>query len=208
MRVTKVEVQAKHKDRVNVYVDEEFFAGIDMDTCVKLGIKPGIEIDEEHMHSVIVESEKQKALAKAAKYLGKALKSTKQIKDYLRGKGYNTDTINYVIEKLTEYNYLNDEAYVQAYIKDKGSVQGVHKLKYGLSQKGISPKLIDEAFEDYKSNTDDIKRLALKKLGAKPKTYDNLSKVMVFLSNKGYEYDEIKHVVNELREDDGDESWY
>ena len=207
MKVTKVEVQAKHKDRVNVYVDDEFFAGIDMDTCVKYGIKPGLLIEEEYMRSVIAESERQKALAKAAKYLGKALKSTKQIKDYLHGKGYDNETINYVVEKLTEYDYLNDEKYVQAYIKDKGSVQGIHKLKYGLSQKGISAKLIEQAFEDYKSNTDDIKRLALKKLGTKPKTYDNLSKVMAFLSNKGYEYDDIKHVINELRENDNDESW-
>ena len=206
MKITKVEVQTKDKTRVNVYADDVFFAGIDMDTCVKNGIKAGKEFNEEELSRVIFESECQRAMGKAAKYMTKALKTTKQIKDYLKTKGYDGNVIDYCIAKLGEYNYLDDEVYVKAYIKDKGSTCGVHKLRAGLTKKGISSKLLDEIFESYESNLDDIRKLALKKLANKPKTYENLSKTFAFLSNLGFEYDDIKRVINELREND-DESW-
>ena len=206
-KITKVEVQAKRKNRVNVYVDDEFFAGVDMDTCVKHGLKAGIEIDASALSEIVLESEKQNALGKAAKYMSRALKTTKQIKDYLSGKGYGQDVIDYCVQKLKEYKYLDDEAYVQAYIKDNAYKSGAYKLKQTLLGRGISKKILDEAFESYKSDEQDIKKLAQKKLGNRPKTYDNLNKVMAYLSGRGFEYDDIKKVINELREGEDDESW-
>ena len=46
VKISKVEVQAKNKSRVNVYVDGEFYTGLDLDTCVKYGLKANYEIEQ------------------------------------------------------------------------------------------------------------------------------------------------------------------
>lgn len=38
-KITKIEVQKKNKERFNLYLDEEFEMGIDMDTYVHFNLK-------------------------------------------------------------------------------------------------------------------------------------------------------------------------
>ncbi len=206
LTITKVEVQKKHNDRVNIYVDDEFYSGLNLDVCVKEGLKAGVELTEEKLNQIILDSDKVVALNKTVKYMQSALKTTKQIRDYLRKKEYSKIVVDYVIDKLNEYKYLDDEAYAQAYINTYGAKQGKLKLKASLLNKGVSAKIADELLETYESNIDDIMKLAIKKLGNKPKTYENLTKTMNFLASRGYEYDDIKKVINQLKENN-DESW-
>ena len=150
VKISKVEVQAKNKSRVNVYVDGEFYTGLDLDTCVKYGLKANYEIEQERLDDIVKESERQSALSKSVKYMSRALKTTKQIKDYLKGKGYDSQTIEYCILKLNEYNYLNDANYVRAFVKDNYKRAGINKIRHMLEAKGVSKKILDEELESYK----------------------------------------------------------
>lgn len=204
--ITKVEVQKRLTDRVNVYVDGEFYSGMSMDVCVKYGIKQGVQMPMEKLEEILLDSEKNIALNKTAKYMQSAMKTTKQIREYLKKKDYGKPVIDYVISKLEEYRYLDDTAYAKAYLDSYGKKIGKLKIRANLKTKGISENIINELLDDYQSNEDDILLLALKKLGKKEPTYENLSKIMVFLASRGYDYDEIKHTLNRIKEQDH-ESW-
>ena len=72
--ITKIEVQARNKNKVNIYLDEEFYMGASMETVYKLGLKKGNEVDEKKLQELLAAEEKHKALTKAMDYVSKFLK--------------------------------------------------------------------------------------------------------------------------------------
>lgn len=199
MEITKLEIQKNNKDRVNLYLDEKYYSGISLELVVREHLKVGLDIDEEYLRNLILEDEKGKALAKAIKYIGTNLKTAKQLRDYLRKKDYNPNTINYVMDKLIEYNYLDDENYARAYVLTYSTKYGKLKLKSQLKSKGVSDEIIDKYLDT--ANIDSIEKVALKYMKNKEFTYENCQKLSRFLYSRGYEFDEINSLVNRLKEE-------
>ena len=199
MEITKIEIQKSNDERANLYLDEKFFSGISLELVVKEHLKVGMEIDENKLSELILEDEKGKALAKAVKYIGSNLKTEKQLRDYLKKKEYNPATIDYVIDKLKEYDYLNDENFAKAYILTYSKKYGKLKLKSQLKMKGIKDSVIENLLEDVQSDSIDL--VAKKYMKNKELTYENLQKLMRFLYSRGYEFDDINSCVNRLKGD-------
>ncbi len=199
MEITKLEIQKNNKDRVNLYLDEKYYSGISLELVVREHLKVGLDIDEEYLRNLILEDEKGKALAKAIKYIGTNLKTAKQLRDYLRKKDYNPNTINYVMDKLIEYNYLDDENYARAYVLTYSTKYGKLKLKSQLKSKGVSDEIIDKYLDT--ANIDSIEKVALKYMKNREFTYENCQKLSRFLYSRGYEFDEINSLVNRLKEE-------
>lgn len=199
MEITKIEIQKNNDERANLYLDERFFSGISLELVVKEHLKVGMEIDESKLSELILEDEKGKALAKSVKYIGSNLKTEKQLRDYLKKKDYNPTTIDYVIDKLKEYDYLNDENFAKAYILTYSKKYGKLKLKSQLKMKGIKDSIIDSLLEDVQSDSIDL--VAKKYMKNKEFTYENLQKLMRFLYSRGYEFDDINSCVNRLKGD-------
>ena len=199
MEITKIEIQKSNDERANLYLDEKFFSGISLELVVKEHLKVGMEIDENKLSELILEDEKGKALAKAVKYIGSNLKTEKQLRDYLKKKEYNFATIDYVMDKLKEYDYLNDENFAKAYILTYSKKYGKLKLKSQLKIKGIKDSVIENLLEDVQSDSIDL--VAKKYMKNKELTYENLQKLMRFLYSRGYEFDDINSCVNRLKGD-------
>ena len=199
MEITKIEIQKSNDERANLYLDEKFFSGISLELVVKEHLKVGMEIDENKLTELILEDEKGKALAKAVKYIGSNLKTEKQLRDYLKKKEYNFATIDYVMDKLKEYDYLNDENFAKAYILTYSKKYGKLKLKSQLKMKGIEDSVIENLLEDVQSDSIDL--VAKKYMKNKELTYENLQKLMRFLYSRGYEFYDINSCVNRLKGD-------
>ena len=197
MEITKIEIQKSNDERANLYLDEKFFSGISLELVVKEHLKVGMEIDENKLSELILEDEKGKALAKAVKYIGSNLKTEKQLRDYLKKKEYNSVTIDYVMDKLKEYDYLNDENFAKAYILTYSKKYGKLKLKSQLKIKGIKDSVIENLLEDVQSDSIDL--VAKKYMKNKELNYENLQKLMRFLYSRGYEFDDINSCVNRLK---------
>ncbi len=198
MEITKIEIQKNNKDRANIYLDEKFYSGISLELVVKEHLKVGMTLDEEHLQTLIVEDEKSKALAKAVKYMGTNLKTAKQLRDYLGKKDYNPNTIEFVLAKMYEYNYIDDENYAKSYILTYSNKYGKLKLKLQLKQKGVSEEIIDNLLEDFDCNS--IDSVAQKYLKNKDLSYENCQKLSRFLYSRGYEFDDINSCINRLKE--------
>lgn len=199
MEITKLEIQKNNSERVNLYLDEKFFSGISLELTVREHLKVGQEIDEEHLNNLILEDEKGKALAKAVKYIGSNLKTTKQVKDYLKKKDYNCHTIAYVLDKLAEYKYLDDENYARAYILTYSNKYGRLKLKSQLQLKGVSEDIIDKYLDNVDSSS--IENVAKKYMKNKEINYENCQKLSRFLYSRGYDFSDINSLVNRLKEE-------
>jgi len=199
--ITKIEVQQKDKTRANLYLDEEFFAGIAVELCVKFGLKKGMEIDEQFLKDIIFEDEKSKAMNKAVGYISSTLKTSKQIREYLKKKEYSQQTIDYVIDKMKEYKYLDDEAYAKAFINTYSSKYGKMKIISALKSKGVSEMTIDNVFAENTLPESNLPKVAEKYLKNKEITREVLNKLSRFLYSRGYEFDEINSYINNLKND-------
>ena len=197
-KITRLEVQARHKDRVNLYINDVFVTGLTLDTAVKNGLKIGKDVDEKFVVDMIFDSEKQSAFNKTANYMKSSIKTVKQIKEYLNKKGYDEAVINAVVEKLKEYKYLDDSQYVTAFVNTNKSKYGVRKLREKLKQRGVADANLS-VLDDYEEDVDALKKVAEKYMSHKEKTPENYNKLYRFLAMRGYNFDDINACVNEIK---------
>ena len=202
--ITKIEVQKRNKDRVNIYLDNEYAFSISMELVYKESLKPKMEIDVERLKDIADKEGYLKCKNTALRIIERSFKTEKEMRDKLKEKEYTDNQIEKTIEFLREYNFINDESYVKAYINDKLASRGRQKIKYDLIKKGVGRNLIDEKLSCIDS--DDEKNtafnLAKKKYNSIKKsesdTYKLSGKLYRFLMSKGYNYELVKDVVKEV----------
>jgi regulatory protein len=121
--------------------------------------------------------------------------------DKCRSYGLSESDSNEILVELIQSNFLNEERFVEAYVKGKFKIKswGKQKISQGLKLAGINQKLIvlsiqEIKFEDYIKT---IQRLAEKKLKTLKEGTDFEKKIKVqrYLLSKGYKYDEISEAL-------------
>lgn len=203
-RITSIEVQKNNKDRISVYLDNKFAFGLDIAIYLKYNLKKDMELEENFIESILKAEEASKALNYAIQLLSRKDRTKKEIADKLLDKGYDIVIINNVLDKLLEYNYINDEIYCEKYIKDKinFSKYGKNKIKANLYAKGVDKNIISQKIIEIDNNLEYDRALALahKKLPSLQK-YDKLkvrAKLGNHLISKGFDFDVVNKVIREI----------
>ena len=147
--ITGITPQIRDKERCNIEVDGRFFCGMKLETVVKHRLKVGVAVSEEELSRLQLESEKLTALDKALTYITASMKTERDIRTYLRKKGYLEDVSDYVVEKMRSYGYLDDDAYARAYIDHAGKKKGSRLIQMELRQKGVPDEAIEEALQGF-----------------------------------------------------------
>ncbi|MCQ2400078.1 MAG: recombination regulator RecX, partial [Clostridia bacterium] len=93
--ITEISPQKKDKKRVNIYLDGEYYCGLSLETVYAYSLKKGKDLSPEELAEIQLKSEKSEALDKAMGYVSRAMKTKKQVKDYLAGKGYTAEVTAY-----------------------------------------------------------------------------------------------------------------
>ena len=195
-KITDMQIQKKNKTRANVYVDGEFAFALEMLTVMKLGLKIGQEVPEGKLTEAIFDSEKSVAFEKAMDYLGRGMKTAKQMRDYLEKKGYDSAVVEHVVSKLKEYRYVDDDAYAKLYVERNAATKGDRRLKQELIQKGIAVSRAEQyAVTDDEQALTNAERLAEKYLKNKPTTIKTLQNLQRYLLSRGYGFDTVNTVV-------------
>ena len=118
-------------------------------------------------------------------------------------KGYSEQVVYYCIDKLKEYNYINDEEYSRRYIESVSKNQGKKLVEYKLMMKGVKKQDIECAYDevdvDQKQNA---KEVAKKHLKNKELTKENIAKTYRYLIGRGFSYEEASFALAEFKESD------
>ncbi len=204
-KITDMQIQKSNKARANLYLDGEFAFGVEMVTVMKLGLKIGQDVSEEKLQEAIFDSEKSVAFEKAMDYLSRSMKTTKQITDYLYKKGYTPQVVRYVVEKLTEYRYIDDTAYAKLYVQQNLRNKGSRRLQQELLQKGVSREQA-ETFSQIPQDVSQENAMALAQKYMKNKCVDNktLQNLQRYLLSRGYDFDTVNFVVRNYKSDEFD----
>ncbi|MBR2975123.1 MAG: RecX family transcriptional regulator [Clostridia bacterium] len=199
-KVTKLEVQKSNKGRVNVYVDDEFYCGMEAVTALAVGLKEGREVTTLQLQSAIFDSEVSVAFGKAVDYISRYMKTSRQLSQYLLRKGFSQEVCQTVVAKLLDYGYVDDARYAQLYTEQNNKSKGARRIKQELLAKGV-----DKANAELYSQVDgeqalqSATNLAQKYMKGKSCDTPTLVKLQRYLAYRGFDFDVINSVVGNYR---------
>ena len=200
-KITDLKPQIKNPTRYNCYLDNVFYCGLELETIMKHRLKVGMDVDEEYLESIQLESERLKALDKALNFISRSKKTKKQVEDYLSQKGYAAKTIDEVISSMQGYGFVDDGDYALDYAKSLSSKKGKKLIALELRQKGVSERDMQEALENIGDQTESASEIAKKYMRHKPADRQNVMKCYKYLLSKGFDYDTAKSAVDKLSGD-------
>lgn len=104
------------------------------------------ELDNHQYQKILTESAIQSFYNDCIKYITIRIRSTKEISDYLKRKNVSPEDIEYIIEKLTQEKFLDDNYFCQCFIKDKlkFTTMGEYKIIYELKKHNIPNNIIED----------------------------------------------------------------
>ncbi len=87
----------------------------------------------------------------ALKSINSRFKSEDEVRKMLKNKEYNSEIIEFVIDKLVKQGYLNDQLFAKLYINNQivTTSRGPLRIKKDLLDKGVSNSIIDEELSEF-----------------------------------------------------------
>lgn len=159
------------------------------------------------------ERARQKTFDRAVNLLAFKPRSIAELRERLMEKEWtNAEIVESVLDKLKEYNYLNDEQYARSFAASKIRQKPIGKrvLQQKLAQKKLDKETVASTLENVFEETPESeiieraieKRLRLK---GKPETREDSKKFYDYLLRQGFSYDVVSQKMRELNSRSMDE---
>ncbi|MDQ4078853.1 MAG: RecX family transcriptional regulator [Chloroflexota bacterium] len=207
--ITRLVMQKRNRERVNVYLDGEFAFGLALQEAVHLQV--GQSLTDEQVAELQQADSYQKAYTRALDYLSRRPRSRGELERYLMKKEVAEHHSHQILARLTELGLLDDFAFATYWIENREAFRprGERAIRYELRQKGVDETIIDQVLAQ--SELDEVEsayRVALKKMSrlqAIDDPWQFKQKLAGYLGRRGFNWDVIQQVSERLwqeREDD------
>ncbi len=201
--ITKLEIQKRNEDRVNIYVDEKYFVAVFKELIYSFNLKKGDTIDEESLKEMLDKEMFIKAKNKALNVLTRADKSEKNMRDKL-SEDYDEHIVDQVIQFLEGYRLIDDNSLAHKLTNKNVHLNkwGKNKIKQNLYTKGIKREDINDAISEIDEDVEFENAMYLaKKKYEQVKKLDKMKayqKLYQHLTYKGFDYNTVKRVISKL----------
>lgn len=197
--------QQRNKNRVNVYLDDKFGFGIDLDNFVLLHLKVDQELTEEEIAEVVKKAEFQKTYDKLLRFAMVRPRSKKEVTDYFRRKKVHESMHEKLLEKLKHLELLDDAKFAKWWIDQRANFKPKPKriLIQELRIKGIGKEIIDEILGEEIVDEEKMARELLEKKAYKWRNLparESRQKISQYLAGKGFSWDIIEKVTRKMVE--------
>ena len=199
--ITDIAPQVKDKERCNIYIDGRFYCGLKLETALRHRLKVGDQIELSELDAIQLENERSQALDKAMTHLTHSMKTEKEIRDFLKKKGYVEAVADYAVQKLKEYGFLDDDEYCRQYVSAAGKNKGARLIAYELRRRGAAEESIERALSEFSGEEDAAAAVLKKYMRGREFSKENLSKAFRHLMSTGFDYDTAKDAPASLGQD-------
>lgn len=202
MKITSLEPQKKHKERLNLYLDGSFHCGLDIGTAARLGLYEGKEVTSYEVEGIDVGDEYQKCMNSALNLASRRMQSEREYWQKL-GRKYDKVIIGRCLDRLRTLGYANDTAFAEMWVRERSTSRGARMLQTELIQKGIEKDIIDSVLQSLSSEVIEDGALAQARRKYKPSATkeENYTKVMGLLTRRGFSYSVAKETLETLIEE-------
>lgn len=192
--------QQRNKNRVNVYLDDEFGFGIDLDNFVLLHLKVDQELTDREVADIVKKSEFQKTLDKLLRFATLRPRSEKEIYNYFKRKKIHESIHKDLFKRLNKLELIDDKEFAKWWLEQRKNFKPKSRkvLLQELRMKGIKKEIIDEVLGSEEIDEEKIARDILEKKSYKwekmnPK--DRRQKMSQYLLGKGFSWEIIGKVL-------------
>lgn len=197
MIVTKVE--AVTKTRFKVELDGTFAFVLYKGELSCFHIRVDEELPEETYIQIKRDVVLKRAKLRALHLLTDMARTESGLREKLKQGMYPEDVIEDALVYVRSFGYLDDYRYAQNFIESKRSSKSKKEIYALLCGKGVSPDLIDQAFESMdteNSEEEAICRIIRKRrIDPSKATREELHKLYGYLARKGFQYEDIRHAI-------------
>lgn len=195
-----VKIIKKLKYQIEILYNDEFYK-IEREVAYKYNIKEGTSFSIEEFSKILLDNDYY-YFDRFSKNKLKKMLTEHELRELLIKEGANQSLINQLIETYKDFKYLDDLNYIKTYIELRSSREGPKLIKTKLIRKGLDSSSIDDLLTnlDEEENIYNLSQTIIK-------TSKNLNKqqikqkVIRSLLTKGYNYNLVNEVVNELLTD-------
>lgn len=202
--ITKLEIQKKRKDRVNIFLEGQYAYSCHVDLIFEFKLDKGIYMSSEASKSLIEADDLKMAYLYGLKIALTRAISVNGCRKKLQTYEFSPSSIDYAIEQLLSNEYLDDEKYALHYFEVKKNLYGRHRIVQELTRQGVEKAIIQQvvhSLADDDQEYEEALRVGLKKLESLGKDLDHkaYSKIYGLLGRKGYSSSVIRRVMDVLR---------
>ena len=197
--LTSIKQQVKRADRYSVYVDGKYVCSFSEGELLKLGLHSGQELTGGELENLKDDSTRDKAYMRAIDLVSRRPRSEWEMRDYLRRKDYSQEIIDELLNRLSNNGLIDDEDFARRWVENRRLLKSVsrRRLRQELKQKRISDDIIDQVLESDETDEREVLRELIEKKRKQAKYQDDL-KLMQFLSRQGFNYDDIRQVMENI----------
>jgi regulatory protein len=212
-KITGLHPQIKNPNRYNLFVDDIFYCGVDADTLLNFHLKEGKEVAPADLENIFQSSEVAKLYARALDYLARRPRSVGEMRKYLNEKiikykknsagSESAQVVQSIVDRLTENKYLNDDEFIRWWIEQRTlrrKPTGLRSVQAELSAKNISFEAVNRIWQEMEIDQSTLAAQHFEVVRQKYdlNTPDGRRKATAYLQRKGFNWDEIKELLQKV----------
>lgn len=203
MKITDITQQKNNKNRVSVFVDNEYSFSLENTDMVRLKVKIGNEITKDDIEYFNKECNLTKAKNRVMDIINRRLLPKKAIISDLIKHGFDKETANDAVSEFESLGYINDEFFASEYAKDAFCYKKHGKIRIinDLVQKGIEKDVAKDALSqleiDEKENISTILKERFSALDFSD--FKQKNKAVRYLASRGYNISDIINAIDRLK---------
>lgn len=148
--ISAIRQQARNPERVNVFLDGQYAFAVTREEAIGAGLKIGRELTVDEVARLRAGDLVSKAIESALRLLGVRPRSERELRDRLRRKEFDPETIDLALDRVRGWGYLDDAEFARRWVENRVQhrPRGERLIKQELRAKGVDAATIDEVIEE------------------------------------------------------------
>jgi regulatory protein len=197
--ITRLQIQQKNKERVNIFLDEEYAFSLEL--MLAAGLRKGQQLTEAEIATLQADDERKRAYAAALIFLGERVRSQTEVAQRLEQREFTPEAIAQTLARLQQEGYLDDTTFGQQWVANRQRFRprSERALRYELRRKGMETSLIDEVIQEAEIDEDAAAWAALQPKIARWQGLERAQfsqKAGGFLARRGFGHEVARRVID------------
>ena len=205
MRVTAIEPQRHHPERVNVHVDGAFRLALAAELVLAETLRVGDEVDDARLERLEARDRSWKARDAALSLLSHRARSAEELRRRLKRKGFEAEVADDTVERLGGMGMVDDAAFAESFVRDRVRLRprGPRRLANELRAKGVDEATargaITSSMAREEASETDLARAAADRWKPRPGEEPDRARrrLHAFLARRGFGGDAIRTGLSE-----------
>ena len=206
MKITRIETQKSHAERVNVHVDGAFRFAVAAELAYRNGLRVGDALTEARIVELEREDQLWKARETALVLLSFRQRTARELRLRLLQKEFPEAVADACVAELVEKGLVDDASFAESFVRDRVRFKprGSRRLAQELRARGVDVETAQEAIGEVmeREEVSDVglaREVAAKwprRAGEDPQSAKR--RMYGFLARRGFGSDAIREVMDEI----------